>query len=131
MADTGTPAGPPFALGRFRPSRGDDFCGVVIGTDVVPLAVLHPTARDVESLLAAWPASLKLLGAAVDEAVSGRGWASAARPAGWFTPLAPFRPGQVFQSGANYKTHVVQLVTAAAAGKGTTIPTRHASARPR
>jgi 2-keto-4-pentenoate hydratase/2-oxohepta-3-ene-1,7-dioic acid hydratase in catechol pathway len=90
----------------------------VIGTDVVPIAVLHPTARDVESLLAAWPASLKLLGAAVDEAVSGRGWASAARPAGWFTPLAPFRPGQVFQSGANYKTHVVQLVTAAAAGKG-------------
>src|SRR5260370_32416775 len=118
MPDTGTRTGPAFTLGRFRSGRGDDFCGVVIATDVVALAALHPAARDIESLLAAWPASLKLLGAAVDEAVSGRGWASAARPADWFTPLAPFRPGQVFQSGANYKTHVVQLMTAAAAEKG-------------
>ena len=57
------PAGTSSALGRFRGSGGDDFCGAVIGTDVVPLAALHPTATSIEDLLAAWPASEKLLGA--------------------------------------------------------------------
>lgn len=67
------PAGTSYALGRFRGSGGDDFCGVVIGTDVVPLAALHPTAASIEDLLSAWPASEKLLGAAVDETKAGAG----------------------------------------------------------
>ncbi len=33
-------------------------------------------------------------------------------------------PGQVFQSGANYKTHVVQLIVAAAADKGDADPAK-------
>ena len=118
------PAGTSYALGRFRGSGGDDFCGVVIGTDVVPLAALHPTATSIEDLLSAWPASEKLLGAAVDETVAGRRWAALARPADALTPLAPYVPGQVFQSGANYKTHVVQLIVAAAADKGDADPAK-------
>ena len=106
------PAGTSYALGRFRVSDGDDFCGVVIGTDVVPLAALHPTATSIEDLLSAWPASEKLLGAAVGDAPA------AARPLSDLVPLAPFLPGQIFQSGANYKTHVIQLMVAAAAEKG-------------
>ena len=118
------PAGTSYALGRFRGSGGDDFCGVVIGTDVVPLAALHPTAASIEDLLSAWPASEKLLGAAVDETEAGRRWAALARPADALTPLAPYVPGQVFQSGANYKTHVVQLIVAAAADKGDADPAK-------
>ncbi len=118
------PAGTSYALGRFRGSGGDDFCGVVIGTDVVPLAALHPTATSIEDLLSAWPASEKLLGAAVDETEAGRRWAALARPADALTPLAPYVPGQVFQSGANYKTHVVQLIVAAAADKGDADPAK-------
>lgn len=136
------PAGTSYALGRFRGSDGDDFCGVVIGADVVPLASLHPTATSIEELLTAWPANEKLLDAAVDDAIAsqngslgqhgspgqrgslGRHSAALARPAAEFTPLAPYRPGQIFQSGANYKTHVIQLTVVAAAETGDDDPAR-------
>jgi len=115
------PAGTSYALGRFRGSDGADFCGVVIGPDVVPLAALHPTATSIGELLAAWPANEKLLDAAVEGA-------RVTRPQSDLpprdlvprdlVPLVPFVPGQIFQSGANYKTHVIQLMVAAAAEKG-------------
>ena len=111
------PAGTPYALGRFRADNGEEFSGVVIGPDVVPLRSLLPASGDVGSLLADWTAARKLLGAAVDEAVAGRQVAPAARRADELTPLAPLIPGQIFQSGANYKTHVVDLMVAAAAEK--------------
>lgn len=111
------PAGTPYALGRFRADSGEEFSGVVIGPDVVPLTVLLPAAGDVGSLLADWTANRKLLGAAVDEAVAGRQLAAATRRADELTSLAPLTPGQIFQSGANYKTHVVELMVAAAAEK--------------
>ena len=122
------PAGTPYALGRFRGTGGDDFCGAVVGPDVIPLATLLPGASDIESLLAAWPSNQKLLDKAVGDHVI---TASAARqretgPARprQPTPLAPFLPGQIFQSGANYKTHVIQLMVAAAAEKGDENPER-------
>jgi 2,4-didehydro-3-deoxy-L-rhamnonate hydrolase len=111
------PAGTPYALGRFRAGRGDEFCGVVIGPDVVPLKVLLPATGDAGTLLRDWTANRKLLDAAVDEAVAGQDLAAAARPADELSPLAPLIPGQIFQSGANYKTHVVDLMVAAAAEK--------------
>ena len=111
------PPGTPYALGRFRADSGDEFSGVVIGPDVVPLRFLLPAAGDIGSLLPDWAASRKLLDAAVDEAVAGQDLAAAARPADELVPLAPLTPGQVFQSGANYKTHVVDLMVAAAAEK--------------
>jgi 2,4-didehydro-3-deoxy-L-rhamnonate hydrolase len=118
------PAGTPYALGRFRGTGGDDFCGAVVGPDVIPLATLLPGASDIESLLAAWPLNQKLLDKAVDALVAGRHGTVPTRPAGELTPLAPFLPGQIFQSGANYKTHVVQLMVAAAAEQGDDDPER-------
>jgi hypothetical protein len=94
------PAGTPYALGRFRGSAGEDFCGVVIGPDVVPLAALHPAATGIESMLVAWPSEEKPLGAAVDDFVasradqsgfSGQHRADAVRSAEELTPLAPSR----------------------------------------
>src|ERR1700748_2528285 len=116
-------AASPYALGRFRAHtdfgpRADDFTGVVTGSEVAPLAALLPAAPDLDALRADGPANLKLLGDAIDEARAGRRWAELVRPVSDFTRLAPLRPGQIFQSGANYKTHVVQLMTAAAAEKG-------------
>jgi 2-keto-4-pentenoate hydratase/2-oxohepta-3-ene-1,7-dioic acid hydratase in catechol pathway len=111
------PAGTPYALGRFRADSGEEFSGVVIGPDVVPLTFLLPRADDVGSLLADWKANRKLLDAAVDDAVAGQDLAAAARRADELTPLAPLTPGQIFQSGANYKTHVIDLMVAAAAEK--------------
>ena len=111
------PAGTPYALGQFRADSGEEFGGVVIGPDVVPLRFLLPAADDIGPLLLDWPANRKLLDAAVDEAVTGQDLAAAARPAGELAPLAPLMPGQIFQSGANYKTHVVDLMVAAAAEK--------------
>jgi 2,4-diketo-3-deoxy-L-fuconate hydrolase len=111
------PAGTPYALGRFRADSGDEFSGVVIGHDVVPLSFLLPAVGDVGSLLVDWTANRKLLDAAVDEAVAGQDLSAAARRADELVPLAPLTPGQIFQSGANYKTHVVDLMVAAAAEK--------------
>jgi 2,4-didehydro-3-deoxy-L-rhamnonate hydrolase len=111
------PAGTPYALGRFRAASGEEFSGVVIGPDVVPLRFLLPATGDVGSLLADWTANRKLLDAAVDEAVARQELAGSAGRADALTPLAPLTPGQIFQSGANYKTHVVDLMVAAAAEK--------------
>ena len=129
-------AATPYALGRFRAHtdfgpRVDDFTGVIIGSEAAPLAALLPATPDLDALLADWPASSKLLGDAVEESRAGQRWASLGRPVSDFTRLAPVRPGQIFQSGANYKTHVVQLMMASAAENGDDDPEatrRHATA---
>ncbi|HWG11972.1 MAG TPA: fumarylacetoacetate hydrolase family protein [Streptosporangiaceae bacterium] len=113
----------PYALGQFRAHtdfgpRADDFTGVVAGAEVAPLAALLPSAPDLDALLADWPAQSKLLSDVVDEARAGQRWADLARPVSDFARRAPLRPGQIFQSGANYKTHVVQLMMASAAEMG-------------
>jgi len=45
------PAGTPYAPGRFRDTGGCEFCGVVIGAEVVPLAALPPAETSIEALL--------------------------------------------------------------------------------
>src|SRR6202012_4663406 len=106
-------AATPYALGRFRARtdfgpRADDFTGVIVDDQVAPLAALLPSAPDLDALLADWPANLKLAGDAVEESRAGQRWADLVRPVSDFARLAPLRPGQIFQSGANYKTRVVQ-----------------------
>src|SRR6201992_3854070 len=105
-------AATPYALGRFRARtdfgpRADDFTGVIVDDQVAPLAALLPAAPDLDALLADWPANLKLVADAVEEALGGQRWADLIRPVSDFARLAPLRPGQIFQSDANYKTHVV------------------------
>ena len=113
----------PYVLGRFRRGDAEEFCAVVIGAEVVALADLLPGVETIRQLLAEWPASQASLDTAVDDARAGTRWASLALDAGPLVPLAPLIPDQIFQSGANYKTHVVQLLVAAAAEAGDADPT--------
>jgi 2,4-didehydro-3-deoxy-L-rhamnonate hydrolase len=107
-----------YALGRFRSGPDDPFAGVVVDGQVVALERLGLDAATIEDLLANWAVNAKLLDEVV-EAVSGR-CAKWAVPASDLYALAPYVPGRVFQSGANYKKHVVQLLVAAAAEQGET-----------
>ncbi len=106
-----------FGLGRFRTNSGEELTGVVIEDLVVPLSEIYPEAADVAALLADWPRHEKNLTGAL-AAVSN--WSDLARPVSELTVLAPLSPVQIFQSGANYKTHVVQLIVAAEEEKGAT-----------
>ena len=112
------PSTTPYVLGRFRTRRGAEFCGAVIGNDTVPLIELHPDAVDLRELLADWPTHAKLLDDAVADVVATGEWQHLARPVAELAVLAPFDPPQVFQSGANYRTHVIELMVAAAAEAG-------------
>lgn len=112
----------PYALGRFLTSRYGEFCGVVIGTETVPLIDLDPDAVDIPALLTDWPGHSKIIDAAVTEVVASGQWQQLARPVSELSVLAPLNPPQIFQSGANYKTHVVQLMVAAAGEVGGSDP---------
>lgn len=112
----------PYALGRFRTSRDGEFCGIVIGADTVPLIDLDPDAVDIPALLTDWPGHSKVIDAAVTEAVASGQLQQLARPVSELSVLAPLDPPQIFQSGANYKTHVVQLMVAAAGEVGDSDP---------
>ncbi len=106
-----------YALGRFQDATSGLFGAVVRGDEVVPLDRLgeRPT---VEAMLADWDSNLESLDAAVEESVSNSRWSTLTVDQATLRPLAPFTPGQIFQSGANYKKHVVQLMVAAAAHGG-------------
>src|ERR1700759_3457911 len=112
-----------YALGRFRTHtdfgpRAHEFPGVVVGGEVAPLAALLPASPDLDALLDDWPANAKLLGDVGDETQGGQRRGDRSRPASDSARLAPLRPGQIFQSDANCKTHLVQLMMASAAEQG-------------
>lgn len=107
------PPANPYALGRFRSGGGGPFSGVVVDERVLPLGDIYADAPDVTALLGDWPVHSKSLDAAVAAALEG--WAARATAVADLEVLAPIMPTQIFQSGANYKTHVVQLMVAAAA----------------
>ncbi|MFC4504359.1 MULTISPECIES: fumarylacetoacetate hydrolase family protein [Streptomyces] len=92
----------PFALGTFRAGRAP-FPGLVTGARVRDLSDLVPSVR---ALVEDWDSRLPRL------------TALAARTDGtWhdlpdLDVLAPIEPGQILQSGANYRKHVVDLVAA-------------------
>jgi 2-keto-4-pentenoate hydratase/2-oxohepta-3-ene-1,7-dioic acid hydratase in catechol pathway len=97
----------PFVLGRFRGPDGAAFAAVVVSEDVIPLSVRLPGVLDIGDALADWPATF----AALAEVIPGP------RPGGMLPLdsleiLPPVVPRQVFQSGANYRTHVIDLVAA-------------------
>ncbi|MCR2800937.1 fumarylacetoacetate hydrolase family protein [Microbacterium sp. zg-Y818] len=97
---THTPPTAPFALGRYR--QGDDVVlGLVAGDRIRPLGEEELGASDLNAFLAApdWDRLAALAEAegpwtALSEAVL----------------TAPVQPRQVLQAGANYRTHVVQLI---------------------
>ncbi|GAA3753793.1 fumarylacetoacetate hydrolase family protein [Salinactinospora qingdaonensis] len=107
MASPSAPCPQWFALGTFA-AGADTFTGLVSGDQVVELspALLGERAGDVAKLLQRWDEVLPLLADLARRA--DLDW----RDRSELTTLAPLRPGQVVQSGANYRTHVIDLVAA-------------------
>lgn len=99
----------PFALGTFA-GRSGAFPGLVTGARVRDLS---DRVASVRALVDDWEAWLPRLRALADSAPD-----SAPAPDGtWhdladLRVLAPIEPGQILQSGANYRKHVVDLVAA-------------------
>jgi 2,4-diketo-3-deoxy-L-fuconate hydrolase len=97
--------------GEDRPFPGlvTDAATVVDVSDLAaaasPVAALAPTTRD---LLAAWDTMLPEL----DTRTGGE-------PLSGLRVHAPLEPGQLLQSGANYRTHVIDLAAAHHAERGT------------
>jgi 2-keto-4-pentenoate hydratase/2-oxohepta-3-ene-1,7-dioic acid hydratase in catechol pathway len=99
----------PFGLGTFAAAGRDDaFAGLVVGDVVVPL---EPTTT-VRGLLEDWDAALPALQARADADIGG----AASLALADVRPLPPIDPvGQIFQAGANYLTHVLDMMDGAAA----------------
>ena len=93
----------PFAVGTFGHGDGDRFPGLVTGDRVRDLS---DTAESVRVLVEDWDAWLVQLDQ-LARAPGGR-WYDLAD----LRVHAPIEPGQILQSGANYRRHVVDLVAA-------------------
>jgi 2-keto-4-pentenoate hydratase/2-oxohepta-3-ene-1,7-dioic acid hydratase in catechol pathway len=89
-----------FALGTFSAPGGAEFPGLVAGDRVLELP--GGTTR---ALLDDWERALPRLR---ELAAGGTGW----RPLDGLEVHAPVEPRQLFQSGANYRRHVIDLVVA-------------------
>ncbi|MFF1675347.1 fumarylacetoacetate hydrolase family protein [Streptomyces sp. NPDC058256] len=93
----------PFALGTFAADGFGAFPGLVVGRRVRSLSDLAPSVRAVvEDWDVLFP-RLELLAVEADDS-----WYDLAD----LRVLAPVEPGQILQSGANYRKHVVDLVAA-------------------
>lgn len=102
MTTTSNRLAAPFALARYR--DGDAVrLGLVVGDRIAPLAPEALGAADLNAFLAApdW-SRLEALTEAEDA------WL----PLSDVTLTAPVEPRQVLQTGANYRTHVIDLVVA-------------------
>lgn len=92
-----------FAIGTFAASGGAPFPGLVVGGRVRDISSLAASVRE---LLDDWSTSMASLRSL---AASGEGtWVDGST----LRILAPLEPGQILQSGANYRQHVIDLVAA-------------------
>jgi 2-keto-4-pentenoate hydratase/2-oxohepta-3-ene-1,7-dioic acid hydratase in catechol pathway len=101
-----TRSGRPFALGTFSSDGADPFGAFVIDDGVFPLE----PARSIRSLLEDWDDEFDRLQEAADLCDPDRApyELNALRP---LSPVSP--PGQIFQAGANYRRHVLELLAGA------------------
>lgn len=114
-------SGRPFALGTFVPrsangnGRGagvgnsEQFAGLVLSDRVIPLERHLGPGVTVRGLVDEWDVSLYRLQALADDA----GTAEAGEELAALRPLPPLTPGQIFQAGANYRQHVLDLISGA------------------
>lgn len=108
-----------FALGRFSPSGGEPFLGVVVQDEVTPLDHLLGRPASVMSsslwlLLQDWDVAFAEIAAALASSSNRLG---AGVPMETLRPLAPLPDArQIVCTGANYRQHVIDLVTAQGAG---------------
>jgi len=94
----------PFALGTFHDGTGS-FPGLVTGARVRDLS---DQVSSVRALVEDWDGWLPRLHDLADSTSSGGTWHDLAD----LRVLIPIEPGQILQSGANYRKHVVDLVAA-------------------
>lgn len=101
----------PYALGTFA-AGGRSFAGLVVGPQVHPIEELSGLPRpSVRELLEHWDSTRPQLDALAERV-------AAAEPGLELLELdlletqAPVEPRQIFQSGANYRTHVMDLAAA-------------------
>lgn len=92
-----------YGLGTFADGGRPPFAGLVVGERVLRL----PEGTTVRALLEAWSRSSEELQQLADSS-GGEGY-----DLGFLHPLPPILPcGQLFQAGANYKQHLVELMSA-------------------
>jgi len=99
----------PYALVRFRRGDGAEAqLGLVAGDRVRAIGPDELGAPDLNAFLAEAPASWDRLAAIAAQAQADAAW----HPLADVTLTAPVTPRQVLQTGANYRTHVIDLVAA-------------------
>ncbi|WP_369230747.1 fumarylacetoacetate hydrolase family protein [Streptomyces sp. R21] len=106
MATLTQPAGP-FALGTFSAQDGKPFPGLLAKEQVLDLtSALDGAPSDLRAVVERWEESLPVLRIlANDDSLD---W----RPLEDLRVHAPLEPRQIFQSGANYRQHVIDLEVA-------------------
>ena len=98
----------PFALGTFEDQQRREFAGLVVGEQVLDLAAALGGAVTVRALVDDWDAALPRLQALADRPPA------ATRSLDGLRAGPPVQPvGQVFQAGANYRKHVLELLAGA------------------
>ncbi|WP_369226166.1 fumarylacetoacetate hydrolase family protein [Streptomyces sp. R39] len=106
MATLAQPAGP-FALGTFSAPEGPRFPGLVAADRVLDLSrALDGAPADIRAVLDRWEELLPVLHALADDPGPDR------YPLDGLRVHAPVEPRQIFQSGANYRQHVIDLEVA-------------------
>lgn len=97
-----------FSLGTFAADGGGSFLGLVLADSVLDLAPELPGAT-LRSLLEEWDSSLARLQSIANKVAGG----PLDYPLERLRTLPPVTPpGQVFQAGANYRQHLVELTNA-------------------
>ena len=106
MATLAQPAGP-FALGTFSAEDGDPFPGLLARGRVLDLSsALDWAPSGMRAVVERWEEALPLLRSLADDDTLD--W----RPLESLRVHAPIEPRQIFQSGANYRQHVIDLEVA-------------------
>ncbi|WP_299538568.1 fumarylacetoacetate hydrolase family protein [uncultured Streptomyces sp.] len=96
----------PFALGTFEVPGSAPFPGLVVEDRVRDLrTALDSAPHDVRALVEEWDAILPALTELAATAGTGGDWLRLDE----LLVHAPLRPQQIFQSGANYRQHVIDL----------------------
>ncbi len=112
-----------FQLGTFRAAGSPPFAGLVLDGQVIALTALVPLSktlgcelRNPESMLGfleAWPHNLAALVSIVEALGTGQARSLPFLPLSALEVLPPvYLPRQIFCSGANYRTHVIELIVA-------------------
>lgn len=100
----------PFALGTFAAPGGAAFSGLVVDERVADLADPFGSAVTLRGLVDDWDHALPRLQALADDFRA----EEAEHPLAQLRPLPPIQPcGEIFQAGANYRQHVLDLIAGA------------------